>query len=142
MLTKTGNFFGHLLLLVIRIYWGYLLVVAGLGKLTNLSESAQFFASIYFPAPLFSAALAGVIETVAGIFLILGLFSRFVALFMVIYFLIAYATAHHQAFISFFSQPSLFFSQKPFLYLYTNLLVFCFGPGKVALDTWFGKKNR
>jgi putative oxidoreductase len=48
---------------------------------------------------------------------------------------IAYLTADHEAVTSIFSDPDKFTGADPFLFLFAAVLVFCFGPGKFALDT-------
>lgn len=110
-LVKGENFFRHFLLLAIRLYWGGLLIVAGFGKWLNLSEVTHFFATLNIPWPGFSAWLAGLIELVGGISLVLGLWSRISTLFLIALFIVAYATAHSVALINFFIAPTVFFEQ-------------------------------
>lgn len=144
-LVQAENTIGHLFLLIIRLYWGYLLFTIGLSKWMNLAETTQFFTSINIPAPGFSAWLAGLIEVVGGAALFLGLFSRVMSLILVFFFLIAYATAHPDAIMLLFSKPTAFFEESPFLYLFTSLIIFSVGPGYLSFDAWieraiFGKK--
>lgn len=134
------NFLGHFLLLIIRLYWGGLLIMTGLGKLMNASGVADFFASLNLPAPLFMAYFIGICELIGGASLFLGFFSRIFSILLVCVFIGAYATAHQEGLINFFSNPSLFIKQDPFLYLYASLIVLCFGPGFVSIDYWIEKK--
>jgi putative oxidoreductase len=134
------NFLGHFLLLIIRLYWGGLLIMTGLGKLMNASGVADFFASLNLPAPLFMAYFIGICELIGGASLFLGFFSRIFSILLICVFIGAYATAHQEALINFFSNPSLFIKQDPFLYLYASLIVLCFGPGFVSIDYWIEKK--
>ncbi len=139
-ITRGERGIGHFLLLVIRLYWGGLLVMTGFGKLMNIEGVADFFASIHLPAPLFTAYFVGVFELLGGASLFLGLFSRLFSIALVILFFVAYATAHQAALINFFVSPSLFIMEEPFLYLYASLLVLCFGPGFFSIDYWWEKK--
>lgn len=134
------NFLGHFLLLIIRLYWGGLLIMTGLGKLMNASGVADFFASLNLPAPLFMAYFIGICELIGGASLFLGFFSRIFSILLICVFIGAYSTAHQEALINFFSNPSLFIKQDPFLYLYASLIVLCFGPGFVSIDYWIEKK--
>ncbi len=140
-IVKGENFLGNFLLLLIRLYWGGLLVITGVGKLMNVHGVADFFASLDLPVPLFMAYFVGIVEIVGGASLFIGLFSRIFSIVLVILFFSAYATAHSQALISFFANPQLFIMQDPFLYLYASLVVLCFGPGFVSIDYWLEKKS-
>jgi len=139
-LVKGENFLGHFLLLIIRLYWGGLLVMTGIGKWTNIYEVADFFASLDISSPLFIAYLVGTVEFLGGISLFIGLFSRIFTIPLTAIFIIAYATAHQEAVINFFVTPSLFIDQDPFLFLYGSLVVLCFGPGFISVDYWLEKK--
>jgi len=135
------NFLGHFLLLVIRLYWGGLLIITGIGKLMNIHGVADFFASLDLPAPLFMAFFVAIVELIGGVSLFIGLFSRLFTILLVLVFFGAYSTAHQEALISFFTNPSLFIMQDPFLYLYASLIVLCFGPGFISIDYWVEKKS-
>ncbi|NGX60984.1 MAG: putative oxidoreductase CatD [Chlamydiae bacterium] len=140
-LAEGGHFIGHFLLLFIRLYWGGLLIITGLGKFASIPEVSDFFASLNIPAPTFLAYLVAVVEFLGGIALFAGLFSRWFGFLLTILFMVAYATAHSEALINFFVEPNLFISSSPFLYLYASLLVLCFGPGFVSIDYWLEKKS-
>lgn len=134
------NFLGHFLLLIIRLYWGGLFVVTGVGKLMNIDHVASYFASLNLPAPLFFAYVIGIIELLGGVSLFIGLFSRLFSIVLAVLLIAAYATAHQEALINFFVNPNLFFMQQPFLFLYATLIVLCFGPGFISIDYWIEKK--
>ncbi|MCH9626457.1 MAG: hypothetical protein S4CHLAM2_00790 [Chlamydiales bacterium] len=138
--TRAERGIGHFLLLIIRLYWGGLLVMTGVGKLMNIEGVADFFASLNLPAPLFTAYFVGIFELIGGASLFLGLFSRLFSIALVILFFVAYGTAHQEALINFFVNPSLFIMQEPFLYLYASLLVLGFGPGFFSIDYWWERK--
>jgi putative oxidoreductase len=132
---RAGNALQSPFLLFVRVYWGFQLAQNGWGKLHNLSHVSQFFASLGLPAPGFTAAFVASIEFTGGIFLAIGLFSRFVGLVLTIDMLMAYITADREAFVSIFSDPDKFTAAAPYTILFAALLILIFGPGKFALDT-------
>jgi putative oxidoreductase len=107
----------------------------GWGKLHNLAHVSEFFASLGLPAPGPTATFVASFEFAGGILLAIGLLSRIVALGLVIDMTTAYITADREAFLSFFADPSKFYSADPFIFLLVGLLILIFGPGKVSGDT-------
>lgn len=139
-LVQGENFLGHFLLLVIRLYWGGLMVATGLGKWMNIYGVADFFASLNLPFPLLTAYVVASIEFLGGLCLFIGLFSRVFSILLAIVFMGAYMTAHQEALINFFVNPSLFIMQDPFHYLAASLIILCFGPGFISIDYWLEKR--
>lgn len=137
---KGENFLGNFLLLLIRIYWGGLLIVTGMGKWANIEGVSDYFASLNIPAPVFMAYFVGTLEFLGGVSLFLGLFARIFSLILVALLFVAYATAHQEALVNFFVNPSLFIDESPFLYLYASLIVLCFGSGFISIDYWWEKR--
>jgi uncharacterized membrane protein YphA (DoxX/SURF4 family) len=66
-------------LLPLRIALGFMFIAAGLPKLIGLIEGTSqvpgYFASLQIPFPEISAWLVALIETIGGIFLIIGFFT-------------------------------------------------------------------
>ncbi len=130
------------LLLVIRLYWGVSFAQTGLGKLTHLEKTTEFFASLDLPAPKLNALAAGSTECLGGMLLALGLFARPAALPLIFTMIVAYATADSEALHALFSDPDKFVSATPFLFLLASLLVLVFGPGRLSLDALlFARKD-
>ncbi len=142
--TEIGNFISSFLLLIIRLYWGYKFAITGLGKLSNLGSIATYFDSLGIPLPYLNAFLAGSTELLGGCLLFLGLFSRIAVIPLCFVLGIAYLTAGREALSDLFLNfdPSLFFRDTAFLFLYAVLIVFCFGPGKISLDYWLTGANK
>jgi len=134
LLSKVGGVLQSPVLLVIRLYWGWQFFLTGKGKLTHLDKTTHFFASLNIPAPHLNAILASSTECVGGLLLLVGLFSRFVSLALACIMCVALWTADHEAVTQIFSDPDKFTGTDPFLFLYAAVLVFAFGPGKVAVD--------
>lgn len=122
-------------LLLVRLYWGWQISQNGWGKLHNLSHVTEYFASLGLPVPGFTATFVSTFEFLAGILLILGLFSRIAALGLVMDMFMAYLAADRDSLLAFISNPGKFYTADPYTFLFAGLLVLIFGPGKLSLDT-------
>jgi putative oxidoreductase len=131
---RIGLWLQPVLLLVIRLYWGWEFILTGWGKLTHLARTADYFASLNLPAPMVAAALTGGVEVAGGALLLLGLFTRFATPALLLVLCGAYATAERDALMTIVSDPDKFTGATPFLFLFATLVVFAFGPGKLSLD--------
>lgn len=127
-------------LLIVRLYWGWQFFQTGKGKLSNLSQPTEFFASLHIPFPAFNAALVGTTECFGGLLLLAGLASRLISIPLIFLLCVAYLTADNEALRSIFSDPDKFLSATPFQFLFAVVIVFAFGPGVFSLDYLIGKK--
>lgn len=142
ILTTIGNFAQPILLLALRLWWGWSFFGTGMGKLKNLSRTAEYFASLHIPMPALNAAVAGSVECFGGLLLMVGLFSRIVSVPLIFTLCIAYVTAERDALNAIFTDPDKFTGATPFLFLLAVLVVFAFGPGMLSLDAlFFGRKE-
>lgn len=132
---KAEGFLGHFLLLAIRLYWGYLLVMTGAGKWMQIQHVGEYFETLGIPKVM--AYVVASIELLGGISLFFGILTRFFSLLLTIVLATALATAHSDAIKSL----ATFIQQEPFLYLYASLVVLCFGPGLFSIDYWLEKKS-
>lgn len=139
-LAAVGTWLQAPLLLVMRLYWGWSFAQTGWGKLMNLERTTGFFASIDIPAPKVNAIMAGGVESVGGVLLALGLFTRFATPALVFTMLVAYFTADREALFAIVNDGEKFTGAAPFLFLFVALIVFAFGPGKLSLDAVLRKK--
>ena len=73
-------------------------------------------------------------EFVGGILLVVGIGSRLTGLALSVDMIVAYVAADRQALAAIFSDPGKFYNADPYTFLFASLLVFVFGPGKLALD--------
>lgn len=140
-LIAVGRGLQPLLLLGLRLFFGWQFFITGFGKLQDISGTAQFFQSLHFPLPTVQAYFAATVEALGGLMLLVGLGSRLAALLLSIVMLTALATAHHEAFAKIFSEPLNFIVQLPFPFLLGSLVVFAFGPGPLSIDALF-KRNK
>lgn len=129
-----GNSIQSLLLLVMRLFWGYQFFKSGWGKLQDIPSVAGFFESLSIPFPVFNAYLVGYVEAVGGLCLILGLGARLFAIPLVINMVVALFTAHLGDLKKTWEDSNNLLRSTPFTFLLTSLVVLAFGPGKYSLD--------
>ena len=134
--------FAHMLLLLIRLYWGWMFCVAGISKFQYLYDIACYFYSIGLPWPVFFAVVVPFFEIVGGLSLFFGIFTRVFTVPLVVIMISALLTAHMEATRQFFTTPTLVFSQAPFFYLYAALIVMIFGPGRFSADHAIGCEDK
>jgi putative oxidoreductase len=126
-----------LLLLAIRLYWGFQFAQDGWGKLTHLDKVTEFFGTLNLPAPHTTALLVALVEFVGGIFFALGLLSRLTSLVLFVNMTMAYLSVPDDRanFSHIFSKPEDFYGASPYTYWFAALLILILGPGLFALDT-------
>jgi putative oxidoreductase len=141
LLATTGDHLRSVLLLVVRLYWGWSFFNTGGKKLMHLEGTAAYFAELHLPAAKLNAFMAGTVECVGGLLLLLGLATRISCTGLIFTMLVAYATAEREALYAILSDTDKFTGAAPFLFLFAALIVFVFGPGKISLDTLFFKNT-
>lgn len=142
LLVRIGNTLQTPFLLLIRVYWGWLFLESGWGKLTHTDKVIAFFTDLKIPAPALNAYFNASLETIGGILLILGLASRLISVPLLINMFMAYYIADRDKLSAFFSDSNAFFGADPFPFLLVSLLIFIFGPGKFSLDTLIAAKRQ
>lgn len=125
--------------LVLRLYFGYRLVLSGRGKLANPAETAAYFRDLHIPLPDLNVYMAGASELFGGLFLALGLASRVTTLPVIGTMVVAYITAHSDQWEAFWTNTPLFFKAPPFAYLFTAVVVLLCGPGRLSADYLIGR---
>lgn len=131
---------GHVVLLVLRLVWGWQFLTTGLGKLQNHTRVTEFFASLGIPLPGLNAWFVGGLEMAGGALLLLGLFSRPVALLLTGNMLVAYVTADRPALFGVFHDLDAFLRADPFWFLFVSIVVLTLGPGALSLDRLLTRK--
>ena len=127
---------GFIAPLATRIVIGLAFFQAGSGKFRHFDNIVGFFQGLGIPFPAFNAGLVASMETVGGIMLILGLFTRFFASGLSITMVVALITADSASFLSSWSGAS---ENSPtdvtaFVFLLFMLWLVFYGAGKVSLD--------
>jgi putative oxidoreductase len=130
-----------LLLLAVRVYWGWQFAQTGWGKFENIHQVAEFFASLGIPSPAANAWFVAVLELVGGVLIFVGLASRPTAFLLTANMSVAFYAADREALMSIISDPEKFYGAAPYTFLFASLLVLFFGPGKFALDVLFRRKG-
>ncbi len=126
-------------LLAIRLFWGWQFFLTGKGKLTDLSKPTHFFEGLGIPFPHAQAILAGSVECLGGLLLLIGLASRLISVPLIILLTVAYLTADIDRAHAIFSDPDRFVTADEFLFLFAVVIVFVFGPGAFSLDALIGR---
>lgn len=130
-----GRCFQPVLLLFIRLYWGWQYFITGKGKFSDLSAPTKYFEEkLHIPLPHLNAVVVATTECVGGLLLMAGLGTRYLTPIFIFEMLIAFVTADREAFGSIFSDPDKFTGAAPFLFLFAFLILFAFGPGVLSLD--------
>lgn len=142
---KVANLFQPVLLLAVRLYWGWQFWQTGMGKLSNIPKVVEYFTSLGVPAPELNAYFIALLEAVGGVLLILGLGSRLIALPLTIDMVMAYVFGDREALAAIFSEPDKFYTATPYTFLFASMLILFFGPGRFSLDTlivWYRSRRR
>ena len=80
--------------LALRLFLAPVFILAGMGKLGSIENTANYFQFLGLPAPTLMAYLAGLTEFVGGILLIPGIAVRWVAVPLMFTMAVAAGTAH------------------------------------------------
>src|SRR5262249_40266492 len=139
---KIANALQPLLLLAIRVYWGWQFWQSGSGKLDDISKTVAYFTSLGIPAPSLNAHFIAWLEAVGGILLIIGLGSRLIALPLLIDMIMAYVIPDREAFASIISDTAKSYRPSPYSLLFGYLIILAFGPGFLSRDTLIKRYRR
>jgi putative oxidoreductase len=132
--------FGNVLLLVLRLVWGWQFLTTGFGKLQNHERVTGFFMSLGIPAPGLNAWFIGGLELAGGALLLLGLFSRPIAFLLAGSMSVAFWTAERPALLGVFHDLDAFLRADAFWFLFVSVVVLTLGPGALSLDRFLQKR--
>jgi putative oxidoreductase len=113
-----------------RVTVGWVFLLSGWGKLHNLEQVTEFFASIGIPAPGIQAPFASATELVCGALLLAGLGTRLASVPLVVVMTVAIATARVEELTS----AGALFGFVEFTYIALLLWIAVAGPGPLSLD--------
>jgi len=135
---KIGSNLQSLFILYMRLTWGHQLFLIGIAKLQSIDATIALLTSLGFPYPAFHAYGIGIVETVCGFLLFIGLLSRLAAIPVICAMLTALSTAHAPELSNFrfLFEPMKLVVQEPYPFLIMALIVFVFGPGRISIDAW------
>ncbi|POT60081.1 hypothetical protein C3432_05125 [Citrobacter amalonaticus] len=124
-----------LLLLIARIALVLLFIIFGFPKLTGFDGTVQYMTSLGTPAPTLAAIIAVVMEVPAAILIVLGFFTRPLAVIFVVYTLGTAVIGHHYWNMSGEAVgPNMINFYKNISIAAGFLLLAIAGPGAISLD--------
>ncbi|CAH0209212.1 DoxX family protein [Enterobacter ludwigii] len=125
----------HLLLLIGRIALVVLFIIFGYPKLTGFSGTVQYMTSLGTPMPMLAAIIAVVMEVPAAILIVLGFFTRPVAVLFVFYTLGTAIIGHHYWDMTGDTvMPNMINFYKNISIAGAFILLAIVGPGALSLD--------
>jgi putative oxidoreductase len=119
-------------LLILRVGIGLLMLRHGMDKLTHFNEYKGM--SVLFGSPT-DMILVIFAEFFCSIFLVLGLFTRFAVIPLVITMAVAFFKTHH----SLLSDDCKLSGESALVYLLVYLTILFTGPGKFSIDRMIAK---
>lgn len=138
-LKENGSRYQDLLLLILRISVALIFIRAGYGKLMHLDKTVMFFETLGIPYAYFNAVLSAITELGGGIFILIGLFTRFVSFPLAFIMLVAIATAQWREVTDLYDLVSLI----EYLYLVIFLIFTSLGAGRFSFDAlWLEKPQK
>ncbi|WP_054179397.1 DoxX family protein [Trabulsiella odontotermitis] len=125
----------HLLLLIARIAIVLLFILFGYPKMLGFSGTVQYMASSGAPLPTLSAIIAIIMEVPAAILIVLGFFTRPLAVIFIFYTLGTAVIGHHYWDMSGDAVvPNMINFYKNVSIAGAFLLLAITGPGAISLD--------
>ena len=125
----------HLLLLIGRIALVVLFIIFGYPNLTGFSGTVQYMTSLGTPMPMLAAIIAVVMEVPAAILIVLGFFTRPVAVLFVFYTLGTAIIGHHYWDMTGDTvMPNMINFYKNISIAGAFILLAIVGPGALSLD--------
>lgn len=132
--TKSNPLIVDIVILVIRIFVSFAMLSHGFPKLQHLFSGEEIhFYNFLGMGQKTSLIFAVFAEFVCSIFIILGLFTRFVVVFLVIAMAVAGIIVH--------SADSFERREASLLYLSIYLMILAFGPGRYSVDQMISKRR-
>lgn len=113
-----------------RVLLSIIFILAGFAKLTTISGTAGWFASIGLPLPTVTTVVVGLVELLGGLAILIGFQARFAALLLAVFTLAATAIAH----LDFADQVQVMFLQKNLAIAGGLFVLAAFGAGALSLD--------
>ncbi|OQP84978.1 hypothetical protein BTR14_17765 [Rhizobium rhizosphaerae] len=113
-----------------RILMSIIFVLSGFGKITSLAGTAAFFGAQGLPVPMVTAVIVSLVELGGGIAILLGVFTRPVAVLLAAFCVATAFIAH----ANFADQMQLINFQKNLAMAGGFLILSAFGPGALSID--------
>lgn len=127
----------HLIILAIRLLLAYGFAKPALLKLNDMAATSAWFGSIHIPFPAFTAYLVSGLESIGIVLLILGLFTRQIAILLSFVMMGAILFVHESHGFSVANNGI----EVPLYYMLFLFILASFGGGKYTLDNLLFKDN-
>jgi putative oxidoreductase len=135
---KCGVYLAPVLLLIIRLSFGWDIYISGHAHLLIVDVMTKRFEGWNVPYPRPSVYISGYTEMIGGLILMAGLGTRLIAIPLIFNFATAIATSGHDNVVKIFKQDfSNIVEDGAFPYLMVSLIMLIFGPGIFSLDGLF-----
>lgn len=129
--TKTGlSANTSALTLLGRVLLSIIFILAGFAKLTAISGTAGWFASLGLPAPTATTIVVGLVELLGGLAILVGFQTRIAAIVLAVFTLAATGIAH----LDFADQVQVMFLQKNLAIAGGLFVLAAFGAGALSVD--------
>ena len=112
-------------ILILRIFFGVMFFIHGLGKMMNFSELSLTYPSVFGLGSYMTLMLAVFTEFCCSLFLIAGLLFRIMLLPMIVAMAVAFFDRHD----GFFPEGEL-----SFIYMVVFTILYFVGPGRFSID--------
>lgn len=122
--------------LIARVTVGYVFMLTGWGKLHNLPQVTEFFASLSIPAPHILTPFVSGLECIGGLFLIFGIGTRICSGGLAITMMVAVISARWMDIDSL--HTLLGFEETLFFTIFTWLAIN--GAGRVSIDSFLSQR--
>jgi putative oxidoreductase len=138
LIDRVAADFGNALWLLGRLLLGGIFVQSGLAKLMDLDAFAAMLAAGGVPAASVLAPIGAVVEFIGGLAIVLGLGTRYAALLMIGFVIMATLISHR-----FWSAPAAEYNAQMIQFAKNAaiiggfLFVFVTGGGRYSLDRWW-----
>ena len=120
-------------ILILRLFFGVMFFIHGLGKMMNFSELSQTYPSVFGLGSYMTLMLAVFTEFCCSLFLIAGLLFRIMLLPMIVAMAVAFFDIHD----GFLPEGEL-----SLIYLIVFCLLYFVGPGKFSIDYLIDRRLR
>jgi putative oxidoreductase len=129
-------------LVLLRLVVGVVFFLHGLPKWSSLAGTAQFFASLGIPAAGIMAPWVAFVESVGGLALIVGVFTRYAGILLAIDMLVAMVAFKFPkvGFIAPPNQPGVG-AELDILLFAGSLVLAAFGPGPFSVDRLLARRK-
>ena len=117
-------------MLLLRICAGILMLQHGYEKLTHFNDTVSHMINFLGIGQKFSTVLVIFAEFFCSLLLIIGLFTRFACIPLIITMVVAMWKVHHNNYLG---------EEDISLYILSYVTLLLLGPGKVSVDSMIGK---